>query len=85
MFNSKPKVDLRPKSQILAESASNALSVFHSTINKLKEVVTNANKAIDDNQKQIDVLENENQKLNEVAEKNTVMITKLTDLFSPNE
>lgn len=85
MFSSKSKVDLRPKSQILAETAGNALSVFHSTINKLKEVISNANQSIADNQKQIDALEDENQKLNKVAEENTNMVTKLAELFSPHE
>lgn len=79
MFSSKPK------SQILAETAGNALSVFSSTINKLKEVISSANQSISDNQKQIDALEDENQKLNKVAEENTLMVTKLSELFSPHE
>lgn len=72
-----------PKSKILAETAVTALSVFNSTISKLKEVVESAKEAITSNQKEIDSLQAENSALEKVVNENTAMANKLLDLFNP--
>lgn len=71
------------KSKILAETAVTALSVFNSTISKLKEVVESAKEAITSNQKEIDSLQAENSALEKVVNENTAMANKLLDLFNP--
>lgn len=77
------KSNSQPKSKLLAETAANAVSVFSSTIAKLKEVVNAAKEEIDSNQKTIDSLQKENAELEKVVIDNTNMATKLLDLFNP--
>lgn len=85
LFSSKkqPVVVQKPQSQILSEAATTALSVFNSTITKLKDVVSKAQSSIESNQKTIDSLQAENAALNKVVEDNTLMANKLSDLFNP--
>ena len=83
LFKKTKPVEVGPKSKLLAETAANALSVFNSTISKLKEVVESAKEAITSNQKEIDSLQAENSALEKVVNENTAMANKLLDLFNP--
>lgn len=73
----------KPTSELLAKTAADAVSVFQTTITKLKEVVDSAKVAISNNQKEIDALQAENTKLEKVVTDNTTMAFKLSDLFNP--
>lgn len=73
----------KPTSELLAKTAADAVSVFQTTITKLKEVVDSAKVAISNNQKEINALQAENTKLEKVVTDNTTMASKLSDLFNP--
>lgn len=78
MFSKKEKTD----SASLAAKAENAISVFKTTISQLNEVATSADAEKVEKQKQIDELQEETNRLSQVAENARGWASKLTNLFN---
>ena len=81
MFNRKP---LPPKkaSEALAASTTEAISIFTATMNNLLGISNQAKVAVDNNQKQIDALEEENSKLREIQQQNENLASKIAALLN---
>lgn len=73
----------KKQSVVLQTATTNALNVFKTTINKLNDVVKQAQTSKNENSKIINDLTEENRKLDSIVESNTLIASKLQDLFNP--
>lgn len=73
----------KKQSVVLQTATTNALNVFKTTINKLNDVVKQAQASKNENSKIINDLTEENRKLDSIVESNTLIASKLQDLFNP--
>lgn len=73
----------KKQSVVLQNTTTSALNVFKSTISKLNDVVKQAQASKNENSKIINDLTEENRKLDSIVENNTLIASKLQDLFNP--
>ena len=73
----------KKQSVVLQNATTDALNVFKSTISKLNDVVKQALASKNENSKLINDLTEENRKLDSIVENNTLIASKLQDLFNP--
>lgn len=73
----------KKQSVVLQNATTDALNVFKSTISKLNDVVKQAQASKNENSKLINDLIEENRKLDSIVENNTLIASKLQDLFNP--
>lgn len=73
----------KKQSVVLQNATTDVLNVFKSTISKLNDVVKQAQASKNENSKLINDLTEENRKLDSIVENNTLIASKLQDLFNP--
>lgn len=73
----------KKQSVVLQNATTDALNVFKSTISKLNDVVKQTQASKNENNKIINDLTEENRKLDSIVESNTLIASKLQDLFNP--
>lgn len=81
MFNRKP-LPPQKASEALAASTKEAVNIFTVTMNKLLGISNQAKVAVDNNQKQIDALEEENSKLRDIQQQNENLASKIAALLN---
>lgn len=81
MFNKK-STPPKKASEALAASTNEAINIFTVTMNKLIGISSQAKVAVENNQKQIDALEEENTKLRGLQQQNENLASKIAALLN---
>ena len=80
MFNKKSTP--KKASEVLAANTDEAINIFTVTMNKLIGISSQAKVAVENNQKQIDALEEENTKLRSIQQQNENLASKIAALLN---
>ena len=81
MFNKK-STPPKKASEVLAANTNEAINVFTVTMNKLIGISNRAKLSVEDNQKQINALEEENTKLRSIQQQNENLASKIAALLN---
>ena len=82
IFNKEQEVQ-EVGSELLRKRSNSVLDVFSQTINSLSQIVTEAKDQAEQRQKEIDAAMLEKQNLEQLAESNEKVITKIQSIIEP--
>ena len=83
IFNKEQTAITEVNSELLRKRSNSVLDVFSQTINSLSQIVTEAKDQAEQRQKEIDVAMLEKKNLEQLAESNEKVITKIQSIIEP--
>ena len=83
IFNKEQTAITEVNSELLRKRLNSVLDVFSQTINSLGQIVTEAKDQAEQRQKEIDAAMLEKQNLEQLAESNEKVITKIRSIIEP--
>ena len=83
IFNKEQEITKEVGSELLRKRSKSVLDVFSQTINSLSQIVTEAKDQAEQRQKEIDAAMLEKKNLEQLAESNEKVITKIQSIIEP--
>ena len=83
IFNKEQEITKEVNSELLRNRSKSVLDVFSQTINSLSQIVTEAKDQAEQRQKEIDAATLEKKNLEQLAESNEKIITKIQSIIEP--